>query len=96
MQITLSPQASSHTTTVALDGLTLIIDGTEYDLSQIPPGGDAALEDSPFQGRVSRESCTILYHYDAALAHPVQSANPADYVVQIESGVVPSPIVWRS
>lgn len=96
MRITLSPIASDYTTTVFLNGLVLTIDGTPYDLSQIPEGGQAdAPPNSPFIGIVTRESVTIRYHYDSNLAEPQQSTDWANYTFEIENGPVPSPIIWR-
>jgi hypothetical protein len=96
MKLILSPVASTHTTTVSLNGLTLVIDGTDYDLSQIPPGGQAdAPPDSPFIGIVTRNEVTIRYHYDSNLAEPQQSTDWANYIFEIESGPVPCPIIWR-
>ncbi len=96
MQIILSPIASSHTTTVFLNGLVLTIDGTPYDLSQIPEGGQAdAPPNSPFLGIVTRESVTIRYHYDSQLAEPQQSTDWSSYRFEVTGGEVPSPIVWR-
>ena len=96
MKIALSPIASSHTTTVAIDGLILTIDNTDYDLSEIPPGGQAdEPPDGPFIGVVTRDAVTIRYHYDSQLAEPNQSAEWDDYTFEVESGPVPSPIIWR-
>ena len=41
MKIILSPIASSYTTQISVDGLTLTIDGTLIDLLVIPQGGVA-------------------------------------------------------
>ncbi len=96
MRIVLSPQASTYTSTISLDGLVLTIDGKQYDLSQIPKGGQAESDpEDPFIGIITRESCTILYHYDSQLAEPRQPTNWADYIFEIESGPVPCPIIWR-
>ena len=96
MKIILSPLASTHTTLVSINGLNVIVDGTEYDLSIIPEGGTAeADEDSPFTGTVTREQVTVKYHYDMFKAEPNQSTDWADYTFSIESGEVPCPIVWK-
>ena len=71
MKITLSPIASTYTTEVEVEGLTITIDGTPVDLSVIPVGGYAEPEDdSPFIGKVTRDEVTIRYHYDSAAAEP--------------------------
>lgn len=96
MQIILSPRASTKTTTVSVSGLTLTIDGTDYDLSAIPENGQAdANENSPFAGTVTRDSVTIRYEYDSQLAEPNQSTDWEDYTFDVVSGDVPCPIKWR-
>ncbi len=96
MKIILSPIASDHTTTVSVDGLKLIIDGQEIDLSIIPEGGLAEPEDnSPFIGNVSRDQVTIRYYYESLKAVPNQSKNWDDYTFEVTSGSVPCPIVWK-
>lgn len=96
MKIILSPVASNKTTSVSLIGLVLTIDGTDYDLSVIPEGGQAeASEDSPFIGTVTRDSVTIRYEYGSAKAEPDQSTNWADYTFEVVQGEVPCPIKWK-
>lgn len=96
MKITLSHIASTYTTEVSVDGLTITIDGTLVDLSVIPEGGYAEPEDdSPFVGKVTREEVTIKYHYESAKAEPNQSTDWADYTFDVTSGTVPCPIVWK-
>lgn len=93
MIIKLSPVASSYTTTVSLSGLILTIDGVAHDLSVIPIGGQAEAE-VPFIGTVTRDECTIQYHYESALAEPNQSPNQADYVFDTALPFV-DPIKWK-
>lgn len=96
MKIILSPVSSYKTTTVSINGLVLTIDGTEYDLSIIPEGGQAeASEDSPFIGTVTRESVTIRYEYDSSKAEPDQSPDWDDYTFEVVEGEVPCPIKWK-
>ena len=96
MKIILSPVASNKTTSVSVSGLVLTIDGTEYDLSIIPEGGQAeASEDSPFIGTVTRDSVTIRYEYDSLKAEPNQSTNWDDYAFEVVDGEVPCPIKWK-
>jgi hypothetical protein len=96
MKITLSPTASTYTSTISLDGLVLTIDGKQYDLSQIPKGGQAESDpEDPFIGIITRESCTILYHYDSSKAIPNQSTNWDHYTFEVISGNVPCPIIWK-
>lgn len=96
MKIILSPIASTKTTTVSISGLTLAIDDTDYDLDQIPEGGQAeAAEGSPFIGTLTREKVTIRYEYDSNLAESDQSTDWADYTFDVVSGDVPCPIKWK-
>ena len=96
MKIILSPIASNHTTTVSVDGLVLTIDGVPIDLSVIPEGGVAEpTPGGPFVGSVTREEATIRYHYESLEALPDQSTDWDDYTFDIQSGDVPSPIVWK-
>lgn len=96
MKIKLSPAASDKTTSVSVNGLLLTIDGTEYDLSIVPVGGQAeASEDSPFIGTVTRESVTIRYEYDSSKAEPDQSPDWDDYTFEVVGGEVPCPIKWK-
>ena len=96
MRVVLSPQSSTKTTAVSVNGLIITVDGTDYDLSVIPEGGQAeADENSPFIGTVTREQATIAYYYDMLKAEPNQSTDWADYTFDIESGEVPCPIKWK-
>ena len=57
MHITLSPQVGlpgQPETTIHVAGDTITIDGTPYDLSPVPEGGEATAEDSPFVGKITR------------------------------------------
>ena len=96
MKIILSPIASTYTTQVSVNGLIITVDGTDYDLSVIPKGGQAeAEESSPFQGVVTRDEVTIQYHYDSFAAKDDQSTNWDDYTFIDLQGEVPSPIKWK-
>lgn len=96
LKVILSPISSTHDTTVSVDGLTVTVDGTPYDLAVIPEGGQAEAEEGgPFIGIVTREEVTVLYHYDGSTAEPDQSTDWADYSYFIESGPVPDPIVRK-
>jgi hypothetical protein len=96
MKIILSPIASDHTTTVSINGLVLTIDGAVIDLSVIPEGGQAEPEEgSPFVGPVTRDAATIKYFYDSSKSEPNQSSDWTDYIFEIKSGEVPSPIIWK-
>jgi hypothetical protein len=96
MKITLSPIASTYTTEVEVNDLTITIDGTPVDLSIIPEGGYAEPDDdSPFIGKVARDEVTVRYHYNSIEAEPNQPTDWADYTFDVTSGPVPCPIVWK-
>jgi len=95
VKLILSPIASTYTSTVSVEGLTLIIDGAPIELSVIPVGGYAEPDDdSPFIGNVTRDAATIKYHYDSSKAEPNQSTDWADYTFDVVKGEVPCPIKW--
>lgn len=102
MKLILSPIASDRTTTVSVNGLVITVDGTDYDLSVIPEGGQAEAdeadeedENSPFIGIVTRDKATIRYHYESLKAIPDQSTDWDDYTFINPQGEVPSPINWK-
>ena len=94
MKLILSPIASDHTTTVSVSNLIISVDGTDYDLSVIPEGGQA-YGNPPFVGIVTREEITIEYHYESLKAIPDQSKDWDDYTFIDPDGVVPNPIKWK-
>lgn len=98
MKITLSPIASSKTTQLSINGEVLTIDSTDYDLSVIPEGGQVEGE-LPALGLIKRINevieITIEYHYSEDLAISMQSTNALDYIIEVTSGEVQSPIQWR-
>lgn len=80
---------------ISLSGLTLIINGTGFDLSVIPEGGQAEGE-YPFIGTVKRESCIIRYPYSTDIYEPNQSTNPDDYIVELQDGeTLACPLIKR-
>jgi hypothetical protein len=97
-KITLSPQASDNTTELSVNGTTLTYNGIDYDLSALPINSQVEAQ-SPASGLIKNVDgvieITVLYQYDSALAPSNQSTNKEDYIVEIESGVVPSPIKWK-
>ena len=96
MRIILSPQASDKTTEISVNGLVVKIDGVDYDLSQIPEGGQAEAEaESPFIGIVKREEITVKYCYESEKAELKQSTDIEDYKFEVTSGEVPCPIKWK-
>ena len=97
MKITLCPVAANKTTLVAVNGDVITVGGIDYDLSTIPDNSQVEAE-LPAIGVVKRVDgvieITVKYHYDEVLAEPMQSTDINDYIVDVTSGEVPSPIVW--
>ena len=57
MHLTLSPTVGlpgQPETTLHVAGDIITVDGTPYDLSPVPEGGEATAEDSPFVGKITR------------------------------------------
>ena len=84
-------------TEITVDGDIVTYDGTDYDLSAVPEGGEAWPEgESPFVGVITRKggeiACGLLFSYDAATAMPHQNPDPAHWVVTVTSGAVVAPI----
>ncbi|PLX65998.1 MAG: hypothetical protein C0602_12760 [Denitrovibrio sp.] len=97
MKIHLSPQANfnGETTEIFVSGLVITVDGTDYDLSEIPEGGLAEAE-LPFIGTVTREECKILFKYDNNKAENHQTAPIENWTVDIAEGDVIAPVQWLS
>lgn len=95
MHLTLSPTAGlpgQPETTISVTGDTITIDGTPYDLSPVPEGGEATAEDSPFIGKITRQNgvihCTVVVTLGDTAA-PDQGSNP--WVIESASGDVEIP-----
>lgn len=98
MHLTLSPQVGlpgEPETTLSVVGDLITIDGTTYDLSPVPDGGEGEFEgDSPFIGPIRRIDgkihATVLVRLgdDAA---DCQSCDPAHWVIPNASGAVTIP-----
>lgn len=96
MKIILHIQASNRTSTVSVNGLVVTVNGIDYDLSQIPKGGQAeAVEGTPFVGIVTREQASIIYQYESSKALPDQTQTLDDLTFDIVSGEIPCPIQWK-
>lgn len=99
MKVILSPIVKNEKINppkILLDGLKLIIDGKEIDLSIIPDGGKAeADENSPFLGTITREEINIKYFYSTHNFETKQPTEVKAYTFEIESGEVPCPLIKR-
>jgi len=95
MKFTLSPQVGlpgQPETTIHVAGETITIDGTPYDLSPVPEGGEATAEDAPFIGKITRVDgvihCTVLAQLDSTAASD-QPDSP--WVIETAEGDVEIP-----
>lgn len=103
MHITLSPQRAlpgQPETTIFVNGDTITVDGTLYDLSAVPEGGEGIPkgENHPFVGRISREGGTIRATVRARLgenAEPDQPADPAHWIIPEADGAVSIPAIRK-
>ena len=97
MKITLSPIVSNQDDTPpSVNGEVLTYRGQDYDLSQLPNGGEVEAE-TPFVGKIKRDdsgmvSLTLQYQYSTETAEPMQSTDINDYIFDVESGECPCPI----
>jgi len=98
MKLTLSPirgLPGLPGTVLSVSGDTLNVDGSAFDLSPVPEGGQATPEgDHPFIGPITRVdgeiACTVrvILGDDAALNQP---RDPAHWIVAVASGAVEIP-----
>jgi len=95
MKLTLSPQfglPDQPETTIHVAGDTITIDGTPYDLSPVPEGGEATAEDSPFVGKITRINgtinCTVLVQLDSTAADD-QGSDP--WIIENATGDITIP-----
>ena len=103
MQISLSPQAGlpgMPDDAVSVSGDTITVNDAAFDLSGILEGGTGKPQgDHPFTGPITRNGgvlhVPLLYRYDTATAEPMQSRDPADWVVFLDSGNLADPIARK-
>ena len=99
MKLTLSPQVGlpgQPETTIHVSGDTITIDGTPYDLSPVPEGGEATADDSPFIGKITRQNgvihCTLL----ARLGYTaVDDQGKAPWIIENASGDITIPAIRK-
>lgn len=96
MKIILHIQAANKTSTVSVNGVVVTVNSIDYDLSQIPEGGQAeAVEGTPFVGVLTRDKVNILYQYDSSKALPDQTQTWDDLTFDITEGEIICPIQWK-
>lgn len=101
MHLTLSPQAGlpgAPETALHVAGDTLTIDGTPYDLSPVPEGGEGEWEDSPVLGKITRQGSKLHLTVRVILGDDAESNQPTDpahWVIPDASGDVTIPALRK-
>lgn len=90
--IAAAPGASETAASVAGDVLT--VDGTAYDLSAVPEGGQAVAQGAhPFAGPITRKGgaihAALVWRYDGSTALSDQGADPI--VIEVTDGPAGDP-----
>lgn len=96
MKITISPCAGiagETETAIYVTGDTLYYDGTAFDFSDVPEGGEVNPDgDHPFIGPITRKRgeihCTVHARFDPATAEHEQPRDPAHWVDVVDEGPV--------
>ena len=102
MHLTLSPQfglPGQPETALHVAGDTITIDGTAYDLSPVPEGGEGEWPDSPIIGKITRQGGTLHATVRVALgddAERNQPTDPAHWVIPDASGDVGIPALRKA
>ena len=95
MKLTLSPQVGlpgQPETTIHVAGETITIDGTPYDLSAVPEGGEATAENSPFVGKITRVGGVIHCTITARLGDTAADDQPdSPWIIEGASGSISIP-----
>lgn len=102
MKLTLSPMRGlpgQPETEIAVSGDTITVDGTPYDLSAVPEGGEAVpAGEHPFVGPITRAGGEIVCTVCVALgddAEPTQPLDPAIWTMRVADGPVVIPAVRK-
>ena len=103
MHLTLSPMRGlpgQPETEITVSGDTITVDGTPYDLSAVPEGGEATPQgdDHPFTGKITRTNGIIHCAVRVSLgddALPDQPTDPAHWIVDVSSGPVTIPALRK-
>ncbi len=95
MKLTLSPTMGlpgAPETTIHVQGDVLTIDGTPYDLSPVPEGGEASAEGTPISGKIVRVDGVIHATVQVILGDTASSVQPSEpWVIENASGDVAIP-----
>ena len=100
MNLTLSPQRGllgQPETIIVVSGDSIIVDGTAFDLSVVPEGGEATPEgEHPFIGTITRQGgiihATVRIRLDG-MAEREQPSDPAHWILEGVEGPVELPII---
>ena len=100
MHLTISPMRAlpgQEETTILVQGDTITVDGTAFDLSAVPEGGEATPEGvHPFVGTITRQSglihATVRIRLDGT-AEREQPSDPAHWSLEPVEGPVELPII---
>jgi len=101
MHLTLSPirgLPGQPETTLHIAGDIITIDGTLFDLSPVPEGGEGEWVDSPIIGRIARQGGKLHVTVRVILddtAERDQPPDPAHWVIPNASGDVAIPAVRK-
>ena len=101
MKITLSPMRGlpgQPATKLHVAGDVLTIDGTPYDLSSVPEGGEGEWPDSPITGKITRQDGTLHVTVRVVLGDDAESNQPTDpahWVIENASGDVAIPALRK-
>lgn len=94
MHLTLSPQQGlpgQPEMTLHIAGDVLTIDGTPYDLSAVPEGGEGEWPDSPIMGKITRQSGVLHVTVLARLGDDAAPVQGGPWIIEAASGAVEIP-----
>lgn len=100
MKIALSPirgLPGESETEIAVSGDTVTVDGTPYDLSAVPEGGEATPQgEHPFAGTITRKGGEIVCTVQARLGDDAANDQPdSPWTVTVTDGPVAIPAVRK-
>ena len=99
MHLTLTPQAGlpgQAETTIHVAGDIITVDGTPYDLSPVPEGGEGEWEDSPIHGKITRLGGVIHCAVRVRLGDTAADDQPdSPWVIEAASGDVTIPALRK-
>lgn len=99
MKITITPQVGipgAPETMLHVAGDTISIDGTAYDLSPVPEGGEATEDDSPFIGAITRVNGQIHATVRVVLDETASDDQGSDpWIIPNATGAVAIPAIRK-